>query len=289
MAKRAFGRPVLLHVRPLRDRRLDERGWCVACGRATRFIFNSLVIPEDLHAFWRDPAVSAAYTRRESMFCRHCCASLRVRRIAETLVRIYGRPSQSVAALVRDEAFRMLRVAEINTIGAMGALHALLRRHPRLAFSEYRGPDRLGEIVEGVRNEDICRLTYPAGAFDLLLSSDTLEHVPDFAQALRETRRVLRPGGRHIFTVPIVASRASTEVRAEIGEGGRILHRLPPLYHGRGAGLYRRIPVGDDFLTFTEFGRDLSHHLRQAGFDPIVHGADDATGATMVFEARVPG
>jgi SAM-dependent methyltransferase len=288
-AKGVLGRPVLVHMRPLADRRLDERGVCAACGRTTRFVFNSWVIPEDLHAEWSGPVVSAAYTRRESMFCRHCCASLRVRRIAETLLSIYATASRSIAELVREDAFRRLRIAEINTIGAMGALHTFLSRLPELAFSEYRGPDRLGEIVGGVRNEDICRLTYPSESFDLVLSSDTLEHVPDFKRALRETRRVLRPGGRHLFTVPIVASRRVTEIRAEIGGDGSIVHRLPPLYHGRGTGLYRWIPVGDDLLTFTEFGRDLTAHLREAGFDPIVHGEDDATGATMVFEGRVPG
>jgi hypothetical protein len=35
--------------------------------------------------------VRHAYTRRESMFCRFCCGSLRLRRIAEVLVSLYGR------------------------------------------------------------------------------------------------------------------------------------------------------------------------------------------------------
>jgi len=44
-------------------------------------------------------------------------------------------------------------------------------------------------VIGGARNEDICRLTYADASFDLVLSSDTLEHVPDFRAALRETRR----------------------------------------------------------------------------------------------------
>jgi hypothetical protein len=102
---------------------------------------------------------------------------------------------------------------------------------------------------------------------------------------------VLRPGGRHIFTVPIVASRATTEIRAEVDSNGDIAHRLPPLYHGRGAGPYRYIPVGADLLTFTEFGRDLREHMRDAGFEAeILRGGDgqDETGASMVFSGRVP-
>jgi SAM-dependent methyltransferase len=173
----------------------------------------------------------------------------------------------------------------------VGSLHSFLARLPRLAYSEYRGADRLGEVIDGARNEDICRLTYADGSFDLVLSSDTLEHVPDFHAALRETRRVLRPGGRHIFTVPIVSSRATTETRAEINDNGEIAHLLPPIYHGRGAGLYRFIPVGPDLLTFTEFGSDLTDHIREAGFEAeVLRGADDRdqTGAALVFSGRVP-
>lgn len=287
--KARLGRPVLLNLRPLRDRRADEPGRCVVCGGDTTFAFNSWTTPDELHAFWADSNVSRAYTRRESLFCRSCCSNLRVRRIAEVLVSLYGPPGcKSFAELIEDPRFRELDVAEVNTIGSLGSLHALLRRLPRLAFSEYRGPERLGEIVEGSRNEDICRLTYPDAAFDLILSSDTLEHVHDFRRALAETRRVLRPGGRHVFTVPVLWTRATTETRAEIGDDGEVVHRMPALYHGRGSGAYRFIPVGVDMLTFTEFGRDIVEYVREAGFEPEVYAdTDDGTGAEIVFGGRV--
>ncbi|CQD13089.1 type 11 methyltransferase [Mycobacterium lentiflavum] len=289
--KARFGTPVLLNVRPLRDRRTDEPGRCVSCGADTTFAFNSWTLPNELHAFWADAAVSRAYTRRESMFCRSCCSNLRVRRIAEVLVALYGAPGcKSFSELVEDPSFRNLDVAEINTIGPPDSLHGLLRKLPRLMFSDYRGPEGLGEVADGARNEDICRLTYPDASFDIVLSSDTLEHVPDFRIALAETRRVLRPGGRHIFTVPIVWTRAATETRARVGDDGEIEHLLPALYHGRGSGAYRYIPVGVDMLTFTEFGRDIVDFVREAGFEPEVYaGSDDGSGAEIVFAGRVPG
>ncbi|MGH3556280.1 MAG: class I SAM-dependent methyltransferase [Mycobacterium sp.] len=289
--KARVGRPVLLKLRPLRDRRADEAGRCAACGADTTFAFNSWTIPDDLHAFWADPNVSHAFVRRESMFCRFCCCSLRVRRIAEVLVALYGPPGcGSFAELIEEPAFRALDVAEVNTIGSLGSLHALLRRLPRLAFSDYRGPQRLGEVVDGIRNEDICRLTYPDAAFDLVLSSDTLEHVHDFRAALAETWRVLRPGGRHVFTVPAVWTRATTEARAQMGDDGEIVHLMPPLYHGRGSGAYRFIPVGADLLAFTEFGRDIVDYVREAGFEPEIYaGSDDGTGAETVFAGHVRG
>ena len=225
------------------------------------------------------------------MFCQSCCGSLRVRRIAEVLVSLYGPPGcASLAQLIENPTFRELDIAEINTIGSIGSMHALLQQLPRLAFSDYRGPERLGQLVNGARNEDICRLTYSDASFDIVLSSDTLEHVPDFRAALAETRRVLRPGGRHIFTVPVVWTRSTTEARARIDDDGEIIHMMPALYHGKGSGAYRLIPVGADFLTFTEFGRDVVDYVREAGFEPEVYaGSDNVTGAETVLAGRVPG
>jgi SAM-dependent methyltransferase len=289
--KARFGQQILLGLRPLGNNRHDETGWCSVCGAKSKFVFNSWVIrPEDLGEAGY-PEVVLAYARRESLFCRLCCSSLRVRGIADVLLSLYGNGAKSVAEMVHQGDFRKSDVAEINPIGSMGSLHTFLAQLPRLAFSEYRGAERLGEIIGGARNEDICRLTYADQSFDLVLTSEILEHVPNFRAALRETRRVLRPGGRHVFTVPIVATRAITSARAEVGPDGQIMHQLPPVSHGRGRGLYRYLPVGSDVLTFTEFGRDLTDHLRDAGFEPeVLNGTDDKdqTGAGMVFSGRVP-
>ena len=101
---------------------------------------------------------------------------------------------------------------------------------------------------------------------------------------------MLRPGGRHIFTVPVVWTRSTTEARARIDDDGEIIHMMPALYHGKGSGAYRLIPVGADFLTFTEFGRDVVDYVREAGFEPEVYaGPDNVTGAETVLAGRVPG
>jgi hypothetical protein len=104
------------------------------CGADTTFVFNSWTIGswtigDDLRAFWADPNLSHPYTRRESMFCRFCCGNLRVRRIAEVLVSLYGPPGcASLAQLTENPTFRELDIAEINTIGWIGSTHALLRQ-----------------------------------------------------------------------------------------------------------------------------------------------------------------
>jgi SAM-dependent methyltransferase len=56
----------------------------------------------------------------------------------------------------------------------------------------------LGEVQPG----DVCALPFADRQFDLVLATDIIEHVEDDLAALREIRRVLRPGGHSLLTVP---------------------------------------------------------------------------------------
>jgi len=56
----------------------------------------------------------------------------------------------------------------------------------------------LPRIVEA----DITSLPFPDACFDAVVSADVLYHVADDQQALREFRRVLRPGGVLILNLP---------------------------------------------------------------------------------------
>jgi SAM-dependent methyltransferase len=56
----------------------------------------------------------------------------------------------------------------------------------------------LGEVQLG----DVCALPFGDHRFDLILATDIIEHVEDDLGALRELRRVLRPGQHLLLTVP---------------------------------------------------------------------------------------
>ena len=49
---------------------------------------------------------------------------------------------------------------------------------------------------------DVCALPFGDRSIDAVVSANLLEHVPDDCGALREVRRVLRPGGRAVIVVP---------------------------------------------------------------------------------------
>ncbi|MBL8725231.1 MAG: class I SAM-dependent methyltransferase [Planctomycetes bacterium] len=67
--------------------------------------------------------------------------------------------------------------------------------HEYVAYCKERG---FADVACGSGYE----LPFHDGAFDLVCLFDTLEHIPDDEQALREVRRVLRPGGSVFVSVP---------------------------------------------------------------------------------------
>ena len=66
-----------------------------------------------------------------------------------------------------------------------------------IAFCRQRG-------LDNVRQGDICALPFADDSFDAVISSSVLYHewVGDVAAAVREMRRVLRPGGLLVINVP---------------------------------------------------------------------------------------
>lgn len=50
--------------------------------------------------------------------------------------------------------------------------------------------------------DDITRSSLPAGAFDLVLCTEVIEHIADSQSALAGLRRLLSPGGRLVLSTP---------------------------------------------------------------------------------------
>ena len=151
---------------------------------------------------------------------------------------------------------------EIYVTEQVTPLFSWLRdRYGNLVGSEYLGADcEPGETVDGLRHEDVQRLSFPDASFDLVLSFEVLEHVPFADAALAELARCIKPGGALFLTAPFRDDREGNEERAVLQEDGSIEHLLPPEMHGN--------PVDPDAgaLCYRYYGWQVMDDLRSAGF-----------------------
>lgn len=84
----------------------------------------------------------------------------------------------------------------------------------------------------GYRCENLEKLTFPDNSFDLFISQDVMEHVFDPEAAFKEIARVLKPGGAHIFTAPLINKFKDSEVWASCDGDGKVIYHHVPEYHG---------------------------------------------------------
>lgn len=194
--------------------------------------------------------------------CPYCGPTLFVRLRREAIGVRCARCAASAIHLVIGWALRDrvpdLAGCDVCELSARGPLVDYLRRTAKsAALSEYFANAEPGSSRNGVRCEDVQRLTYADASFDLVTHTEVLEHVPDDARAFAELHRVLRPGGTMLFTVPLYGGYPTVE-RARLRDGA-VEHLLEPAYHIdplHGAGI----------LAFRDYGLDIVERLRAAGF-----------------------
>jgi len=216
-------------------------GYCKICEREVDFLIDRQCGAVQTGTGWMP-------NWRERMVCPMCGLNNRQRMIA-------------VAA--RDKAMRYRdRMPSIYLMEQVTNIYKWFKNRLPQAHcvgSEYLGEKYCsGQIIKGIRHEDVEHLSFEDSSFDLVVSNDVLEHVENYRQALNELCRVIRPRGELLMTVPFHLDRENNEKRAEIVHG-RLNHILPPLYHGN--------PVSDKgSLVFTDFGWEFLQDIRNAGF-----------------------
>ncbi len=144
-----------------------------------------------------------------------------------------------------------LKILEINGAGELTAHLARLPEHKLVAYPEV----------------DMVKLPFDDGSFDLVVHSDTLEHVVDPSAGLAECSRVLGDDGACCFTVPMIVARLTRSRRG-----------LPDSYHGApGENLA-------DHLVHSEFGADAWTLGFEAGFQSVaIHAFEYPAGLALAM------
>ena len=191
-----------------------DRGYCPVCRRSTLFLRKG----EWLRDFY---------------FCLWCESIPRQRALLEVL----------------DEQYLDWPSFKIYECAPAGASSwAIQTRCKKYTSSHYWEDVKPGDSKNGTRCEDLEALTFADDSFDIVITQDVFEHVLRAERGFAEIARVLRPGGAHVFTVPIYPH-DKTLLRAKPSDNG-IQHIESPDYHGN--------PVDPNgSLVVREWSRDI--------------------------------
>jgi SAM-dependent methyltransferase len=198
---------------------------------------------------------------REHVVCGRCGSRNRQRQVALVLLSCVagGADKLSARSNIRD----IPRQTVIWNAETTRALHQRLGAHLGASYiaSEYVDPAlKSGEKRDGVLHVDMQHTHFEDDSLDYILSSDVMEHVPLPLDALRETYRILKPGGCHIFTAPFYQHRFTNETRVAVDAEGRATHLRRPWYHDD--------PIRPDgALVYTIFAPELLCQLEEIGFE----------------------
>lgn len=191
---------------------------------------------------------------RESYRCSSCKGSLRERSQSSIIINLYAESAPSFSELVQEDSFRKLRIFEP---GIMGPFRKYFANHPIYLKSFYHENSKFGEVVDGVINEDLQKLTMESNYWDLIITSDIFEHIRKPFLAFSEIHRTLKKGGKHIFTIPTSHPWEEQTISRVDTASADDIFVLPPVYHGNGA--------GGKSLVYTDFGKDLIMELEKLG------------------------
>lgn len=175
-------------------------GFCYGCNQRTIFLAKN--------DWWRD-----------SYICTKCGSIPRERALMYCIEHYFPRWRESVihesSPCERGPSIRLRREAK------------------KYIPSQYYPDHKLGEMVNGYRNEDLENLTFDNQSIDLHVSQDVFEHIVDPERAFKEIARTLKPGGAHIFTTPLVNKLTPSQHCVKRGKNGELIQLIEPKeFHG---------------------------------------------------------
>ena len=232
------------------------RGLCNICGLQSAFFCKNLIHPRDF------------------LTCMHCGSTSRYRSVARGVLRALSELSgvhvASMAAVQYVQFPRIIKVYDTQVAFSLGVvtypLPHYLAQNPNIelflsdlnSVTNDKGPN--GEYIS---QQNLESLSYDSNKFDIVITSDVMEHVRQPQRAHGEIARVVRPGGVYIFTVPHTRDQYETQCRVKINnpaDPSQDEYLEEKVYHGDPNS-------GDAALVYQIFGRDIDDQLNALGFD----------------------
>lgn len=165
--------------------------------------------------------------------------------------------ARAVLRFVRDTAASLPRDARVLDAGAGESPYRSLLAHVRYVALDDRRGDAGWDYGRLDVVGDLRRMPLRDESFDAVLCTETLEHLTDPQDVLREVARVLRPGGRLHMTAPL-----SFREHQEPHDYFRYTrHGLRLLLERAGLSVVRIDPEGGYFRLLGDKIQPLHRHL----------------------------
>ena len=224
-------------------------GFCSISGTNTEFTISSDNLREDVVA-----TSSSSINRHRQLVCTLSMA-------------LFGHPNATLGSIANHIWMGNMRVymAEANSV--LSNFFANRLGPDSFVCSEYFGPDRRsGEVISGILHQDLQRPSFDDASFDVVITNDVFEHIPDAIAAEKEVMRILKPGGVYCFTVPFLPESEHDQVLAELKPDGKIQYLAEPQYHSdpirpaEGILVYRLFSFNDLKRRFESLGHDFKSY-----------------------------
>lgn len=181
---------------------------------------------------------------------------------------------------------------DLRILGAEGLSRlALILRgiFPFYIGTEYLPDEESQKRFFPIPHADLQDLPFEDESFDLFVSGDVFEHIPDLDKCLSEILRVLKPGGLLVSSFPFSPSRQERLIKARLNpKTGEVEYLEPPEYHGNpvkpeGGALVFSLPGWEIVETVKQMGaKDAYFSLTASARFGIT---SDHTVGPLVFSA----
>jgi O-antigen biosynthesis protein len=260
---------------------LDSENWRLYQQYAPlRFRCN--VCAEEGHPFFDFPDLALRRAHRigvlrETLVCRHCGATMRHRTLAAALLERAGTASGRALHSIRAAAEAGLGGLQVLDTDSFSPIARILRKLPHYVVSSFHPHLPFDTQIEpGHYNVNLECMGFENGRFDIVMTSDVMEHVRHDEAAHAEIARVLRPAGHYVFTVPYDDSCADEHQLVDTS-GPKDRHLVEPQYHGD--------PISGGILAYRVYGRSIYPALRRLGLDVEYRTVNDR--AALIIDGDV--
>ncbi len=189
---------------------------------------------------------------RESHTCIYCNSSNRQRAIIVVLKILYPQ-------------YKNLNIYEPSPWGS--ASNKIKKECKYYTESHYFPGQTPGTFKKTFRCENLEKTTFNDSTFDLIITQDVFEHILRPHKAFLEIKRILKPGGAHIFTIPYDHDK-KTIIRVSESKNG-VKYNMQKVFHGN--------PIDiDGSLVITNWGIDVIEYIYlHSGMNTTIYALRD--------------